>query len=137
MLQRVKASHAAGPAARTRRLKDETRDVLAAHVLVAANGFDAFAAARAFEKEDVSKFSRDAYSLVGGGFHPIQNAGYCTIQPYPPAVISDTDVAGFLALKTQQSMWKEMRTGRAHRAAGSAFDLTVTCPGRVIALYAE
>jgi hypothetical protein len=57
VLDGVESRHLSGPAARADWLEDQAGDVLAAHALVGANSFYAFAATRASEMQDVSEFA--------------------------------------------------------------------------------
>lgn len=70
MLHSVESRHAARPATGAGRLKDQARDMLAAHVFVTADRLDAFTAAGALEQQGVSELSRGPDRMIGGEFHP-------------------------------------------------------------------
>jgi hypothetical protein len=67
MLDGAESSHSTGPAAGAGWLEDQTRNVLAAHTLISANGFYAFAATRTSEIQDVSEFA--GTFTAGDTFH--------------------------------------------------------------------
>ena len=93
MLDGIESCQPTGPAAGAGGLKDQTSNVLAAHALIGADSFDAFAATRATEMKDVSEFAGTI--TAGNSFHCRQINVEVRAVLYQQTVILVAELAGF------------------------------------------